>query len=98
MGVELVSAAALLSAEASASALDEREHVCPHLYRNPTRYAIEYLPAPPELACEEGRVTVDTPADYASVLALYGALYDGRPIPTERVIASLRGDEGRNQT
>ena len=90
MGVELVSAAALLRAEAEATAPDEREHVCPHLYRNPTRYAIERPPAPEAFAYPEGRVTVDLPADYETVLGIYGALYDGNPIPTERVIALLR--------
>jgi spore coat polysaccharide biosynthesis protein SpsF len=90
MGVELVSAAALLRAEAEAEDPAEREHVCPHLYRNPTRYAIEEFRAPDEYYLPSGRVTVDLEADYEKALRIYGAFYDGEPIPTARVMAYLR--------
>jgi spore coat polysaccharide biosynthesis protein SpsF len=90
MGVELVSAPALLEAEVAAADPFEREHVCPHLYRNPGRYRIVRDPAPADFLLPEGRVTVDLPSDYEALLRLYGALYDGRPIPTSRVMEVLR--------
>lgn len=95
MGVELVSSSALLRAEAEASAADEREHVCPYLYRHPTLFAIARPEAPAAWAFPEGRVTVDTPGDYERVLGIYGALYSGSPIPSLEVLRYLRDGEGR---
>jgi len=97
MGVELVSAAALLRAEAEAEDPAEREHVCPHLYRNPTRYAIEELRAPEPFYLPSGRVTVDLESDYEKALRIYGAFYDGRPIPTARVMAYLRENDAEKR-
>lgn len=90
MGVEYVSAAALLRAGEEAESAYEREHVCPHLYDHPERFAIDRPEAPAEFRLPEARVTVDTRADYEAVLALYGALYEGRPIPSARVVEALR--------
>lgn len=90
MGVESVAAKALLLADDETRDRTEREHVCPHLYNNPERFSIARPEAPAEYRLPEARVTVDTQADYESVLGIYGALHDGRPIPTARVIALLR--------
>jgi len=90
MGVELVSAAALLRAEAEARDGAEREHVCPYLYNHPELFAISRDEAPAVYAVPGGRVTVDRPEDYDFVLRAYGALYDGKPISDEALLAWLR--------
>ncbi len=89
MGTELISAEALFRAEAEAGLPDEREHVCPYLYNHPELFRIDRHEAPPEYRASGLRVTVDTPGDYESVLRVYGALYDGEPIPSGEVIAWL---------
>jgi spore coat polysaccharide biosynthesis protein SpsF len=90
MGVELVSATALLRAEAEALLASEREHVCPYLYAHPDIFTIERLPAPEGYDFKGGRVTVDTAEDYELVLMAYGALYDGSPIPGPAIVSWLR--------
>jgi spore coat polysaccharide biosynthesis protein SpsF len=91
MGVELVSAEALLRAEAEAREEIEREHVCPYLYNHPELFEIDRPEAPAEYRLAGARVTVDTAADYEAVLGIYGALYDGSPIPSAAVLEYLRG-------
>lgn len=90
MGVESVAAGALLLAEKEARDAYEREHVCPHLYNNPGRFSIDRPEAPPEYRFPEGRVTVDTLRDYEFVRGLYGAYYDGSPIPSARILGAIR--------
>ncbi len=94
MGVELVSAAALLRAEREAVAPDEREHVCPYLYRYPDRFSIDRPEAPLAFRFPAGRVTVDLPEDYDIMLRLYGAYYDGSPIPSQTILDALRSASG----
>ncbi len=89
LGVELVSAEALFRAESEARLPGEREHVCPYLYDHPELFAIDRSEAPAAYRAPGLRATVDTPQDYEAVLRLYGALYDGHPIPTESAIAYL---------
>jgi spore coat polysaccharide biosynthesis protein SpsF len=93
MGAELVSAEALLRAEAEAREPREREHVCPYLYGHPELFRVDRPPAPAEYLMEGASVTVDTQADYEAVLRIYGALYDGSPIPSPSVMAYLRGEK-----
>jgi spore coat polysaccharide biosynthesis protein SpsF len=92
MGVELVAGDALLRAEAEAREPHEREHVCPYLYGHPDLFRIDRPDAPPEYLLPGSSVTVDTLADYESVLRIYGALYGGDPIPSMAVMAYLRGE------
>jgi spore coat polysaccharide biosynthesis protein SpsF len=91
MGVELVDAASLLRAEAEAETAYDREHVCPYLYGHPGTFRVDRPEAPSEYLMAEGRVTVDTEADYEAVLRMYGALYDGTPISGPALMAYLRG-------
>ena len=91
MGVEFVSARALLRAESEARAKDEREHVCPYLYRHPETFRITRPEPPSGWSFPAGRVTVDTPGDYEAMLRLYGALYAGAPIASSTVLGFLRG-------
>jgi spore coat polysaccharide biosynthesis protein SpsF len=95
MGVELVSAEALLRAEAEAREPAEREHVCPYLYGHPELFKVDRPEAPAEYLIGEGRVTVDDEADYDRVLKIYGALYGGEPIPSAAVLGYLRGGKLR---
>lgn len=90
MGVELVSAEALLRAEREASQPAEREHVCPYLYGHPEIFAVDRDEAPPEYRLPEARLTVDTRADYEAVLRLYGALFDGSAVHDKAILAYLR--------
>jgi spore coat polysaccharide biosynthesis protein SpsF len=91
MGVEVVAAEALLRAEAEAASPKEREHVCPYLYGHPELFRVDRSEAPSEYLLPGSSVTVDRREDYEAVLRIYGALYDGRPIPSAAVIAYLRG-------
>jgi spore coat polysaccharide biosynthesis protein SpsF len=89
MGTELVSAEALFRAESEARLPAEREHVCPYLYNHPEIFRIDRSEAPPAYRAPGLRATVDTLEDYEAALRVYGALYDGDPIPTEAAIAYL---------
>jgi len=90
MGVELVSAEALLRAEAETSASRDREHVCPYLYEHPELFSIHRPEAPPDFLLPDARVTVDTASDYELALEAYADLYRGAPIPSLAVMAWLR--------
>jgi len=93
MGVELVRAAALLRAGEEARLEPEHEHVCPYLYNNPDKFIIVRKEAPAAYRLDNARVTVDTAADYEAVLRIYGALFSGCPIPSERLMEYLRSAE-----
>ena len=73
-GVECVSAAALLRAEREAREPDEREHVCPYLYRHSDLFRLYRPEAPGSWRERALRVTVDTADDYQNAAALYAAL------------------------
>ena len=96
MGIELVAAEALLRAEAEAREPNEREHVCPYLYGHPELFRVDRSDAPPDYQLGGASVTVDTAADYEAMLRIYGALYDGRPIPSASVLVYLRNVALRN--
>jgi spore coat polysaccharide biosynthesis protein SpsF len=74
-GVEALSASALLAAEKEARG-DEREHVCPFLYKHPERFYLHRPLAPPEWrgGIPPLSLTVDTREDYDRALVLYDAL------------------------
>ena len=73
-GVESVSAAALLRADAEAAAGYEREHVCPYLYGRPELFTLHRPLAPLRWQGPAIRLTVDTPEDYERAQELYAAL------------------------
>jgi spore coat polysaccharide biosynthesis protein SpsF len=79
-GVEVLSAGALLRAEAEALAEDEREHVCPYLYRHGELFRLHRPLAPPAWRGPEIRLTVDTPEDYERAQQVFRAL---SPLPPE---------------
>jgi len=90
MGVEIVAAEALLRAEAEAREAREREHVCPYLYDHPDLFRIDRPEAPLEYNLPGASLTVDPAADYDAVLRLYGALYEGKPLPDASILRYLR--------
>jgi spore coat polysaccharide biosynthesis protein SpsF len=73
-GVESVASEALLRAEREAQAPDEREHVCPYLYRHPEIFRLHRPLAPRSWQGPEYRITVDTKEDYDHAKSLYGCL------------------------
>ncbi len=88
-GVEIISQEALLRAHQSAAQQYEREHITQYMYRRPRQFRINRIPAPPELQCPDGRVTVDTPEDFHYVRDLVEELYEGYPIEIDQVVSWL---------
>ncbi len=84
-GVEVAQSRALLEAEMSSDDPYDREHVTPFIYRNPDRFSVTIVPAPARLTGSI-TVTLDTSADYQFLSRLFDRLYDGAPIPIERII------------
>jgi spore coat polysaccharide biosynthesis protein SpsF len=73
-GVESVASEALLRAEREAEAPDEREHVCPYLYRHPELFRLHRPLAPRRWQGPDCRITVDTKEDYDRANSLYERL------------------------
>ncbi|MDR2576078.1 MAG: NTP transferase domain-containing protein [Treponema sp.] len=73
-GVESVASEALLRAEREAEAPDEREHVCPYLYRHPELFRLHRPLAPRRWQGPDCRITVDTKKDYDNAQLLYERL------------------------
>jgi len=69
LDVEAFTAATLARAARDAKAPDEREHVTPHIYRNPGRFRIEQIRNPQDLSGL--RWTVDEPADLEFVRTVF---------------------------
>jgi spore coat polysaccharide biosynthesis protein SpsF len=91
--VEVITAAALRRAAATATTPEEHEHVTWGVWNHPERYKIVRLEPP----VDEGHVrwTVDRPDDYVFVTEIYGALYGMDPAFTSddiRAILRLRPD------
>jgi len=88
-GVEVVKAAALLTAHKESVDPYEREHVCPFLYGRPERFSIHRpLAAAPWRGNE--RLTLDTPEDYRFFQNLFRDLYRGEPLVLEEVLGKIR--------
>ncbi|MDR2468773.1 MAG: NTP transferase domain-containing protein [Spirochaetaceae bacterium] len=79
-GVESVSAAALLRADAESSTPYEREHVCPYLYMHPEIFTLHRPLAPSRWKAPHIRLTVDTADDYQYAQTLFAKL----PVPPAR--------------
>jgi spore coat polysaccharide biosynthesis protein SpsF len=73
-GVESVASEALLRAEREAKAPDEREHVCPYLYKHPELFRLHRPFAPRRWQGPDCRITVDTKEDYDRASLLYECL------------------------
>ncbi|MFP4179870.1 MAG: cytidylyltransferase domain-containing protein [Spirochaetaceae bacterium] len=88
-GVECVEAEALFEAEKAAVSSYDREHVCPYLYRHPERFSIHTPQAPGQYRFPEARVTLDTEEDYIRLKELFKSLYNGSPVPIDRLVPAL---------
>jgi len=73
-GVESVASEALLRAEREAKDHDEREHVCPYLYKHPEIFRLHRPFAPKRWQGLERRITVDTEEDYDKAKIMYKRL------------------------
>jgi spore coat polysaccharide biosynthesis protein SpsF len=93
-GVEVIETAALLEADAAASERGHREHMTQYLYAHRDRFRVEEPTCPPDCLLSGVYVTVDTPEDRDRVRRIYAALYDGRPIETDRLVKWLRENDG----
>jgi spore coat polysaccharide biosynthesis protein SpsF len=90
LDIEVMTVAALKLAAARASTPEEHEHVTWGLHQNPNLYRLAFF----SQAAEEGDVrwTVDFPADYAFVAAVYDGLYPAnRAFSSDDVRAFVRG-------
>jgi len=93
MGVEVVTATALLLAEEIASSDFDREHVCPFIYNHPGMFRIYRPECPASHYLPRARLTIDTAGDYRKALAIYATLGDE---PSDaKVLAWLR-DESKD--
>jgi spore coat polysaccharide biosynthesis protein SpsF len=88
-GVEIISRGALERAHRDAVDQYEREHITQHMYRRPKEFRINRIPAPANVRCPDGRVTVDTSEDFHFVRDLVEELYEGRPIEIDQVVSWL---------
>lgn len=77
LDVEVFRFSCLRDAWSEASLQSEREHVTSFIYRRPERYRIGHFKQANDLSWL--RWTVDEPADFEMVEAVYKALYPGKP-------------------
>lgn len=77
LDVEVVDYRALQIADAEARLPSEREHVTPFIRKRPDRFRSANIRAATDLSAL--RWTVDEPADFELVRAIYEALYPSRP-------------------
>lgn len=89
LDVEVMTMAALEAAALEATALFQREHVTQFIVRQPQRFRLENLRADNDLSAL--RWTVDEPADFELVEAVYAALYPANPaFGTADILAFLQ--------
>ena len=67
----------------------DHEHVSLYIYKNPQRYKLLSVQAPPELTAPHLRLTVDEPADYELVKTVFERLYPQNPAFTLTDILNL---------
>lgn len=89
-GVEVIASRALEQAGTHASDPAEREHISTYLYRNRERFTILEPAVPAEIEQLYANVSVDTPEDYARLLAIYADLHHGAPLKVRDVVRWLR--------
>ncbi len=89
LDVEVMTMAALETAAREASAQYQREHVTQLIVRQPGRFRLENVRADNDLSAL--RWTVDEPADFELVEAIYAALYPSNPaFGTADILAFLQ--------
>jgi spore coat polysaccharide biosynthesis protein SpsF len=97
LDVEVVKASVLQEVYETSTDKNEREHVTLGVYRQPDKYRI--LNFAGEVDLSDLRWTVDTPADYQFVKAIYEELYPKNPnFDFEEVISYLQNHPERSRT
>jgi spore coat polysaccharide biosynthesis protein SpsF len=91
LDVEVMSAAALRTADAEATEAEDREHVTRFVYRRPDRFRLCSFVATVDRS--EDRWTVDTAEDLGLVRAIYERLYPANPAFGLRDILELLDGE-----
>ncbi|MFN6933604.1 MAG: aminotransferase class III-fold pyridoxal phosphate-dependent enzyme [Tsuneonella sp.] len=93
LDVEVVSAAALRTAQREATRVPDREHVTPFINRQPGRFQAVHVDHATDLSAL--RWTVDEPADLAFVRAVYDRLYPADPaFGMDAVLALIEREPG----
>lgn len=77
LDVEVVTYAALQTANRETTLSSDREHVMPFIWRQPARFQLQSVRQADDWS--KLRWTVDEPADFAFVTAIYEGLYDKSP-------------------
>lgn len=86
LDVEVIRGDALAKAHMAARDLYDREHVTPYFYKNPGAFRLQQLTEGRDRG--RWRWTVDTPADFAMVQAVYEALLPEHPSFTSDQVAT----------
>ena len=82
VGVELISYKALTEAYKEATRSFEREHVCPFIYDQPSRFRVKKDKYIFDTGiASKARLTMDEPSDYEFINQVYKELYKGEEIP-----------------
>lgn len=79
MNVGIFSTELLEVADREGQTQPDREHVSWFFMRNPSRFRLLTLPAPPRLHWPDLRLTLDEPDDYKMINAVFQALYPVNP-------------------
>ena len=97
LDVEVVKTSVLQEVYGTSTDKNEREHVTLGVYRQPDKYRIANFAG--EVDLSDLRWTVDTPADYHFVKAIYEELYPKNPnFDIHDVMSYLQGHPERNRT
>jgi spore coat polysaccharide biosynthesis protein SpsF len=97
LDVEVVKASVLREVYGTSTDKNEREHVTLGVYRKPDKYRIANFAG--EVDLSDLRWTVDTPADYHFVKAIYEELYPKNPnFDFEEVTSYLQSHPERTRT
>lgn len=79
MDTQVFATAVLADVARRTSDSTDHEHVSLYIYRHPELYTLRNVPAPAPLRRPELALTLDTPADYALISAVFEALYPSNP-------------------
>jgi spore coat polysaccharide biosynthesis protein SpsF len=93
LDVEVMTMAALEAAAREATAAYQREHVTQFIVRHPERFRLHNVAAERDLSAL--RWTVDEPADFELVEAIYRALYPSNPAFTTAEVLDFLRDNPR---
>lgn len=89
-GVEILKSESILKASRLSMSSYEKEHVSPFLYNRDKEFVINRVPSPAEYYYPDGRVTLDTEADYYEIKQIYRQLYHGEPIDIKYLVSWFR--------